>query len=146
MNLAESNDRFAGFIKEHREAQDEALSQAYSRLRLHANGDQRITDALDRADGDVQRNLSVFMLFPENGLLDYLIAGLEQAAAPDDGILPFEQKLLDELRHIRTALREADLSDPETWTRVGLVLQKVVADQRALIARFTPGGDKRTLN
>ena len=146
MRLAEHNDKLNGFIEEHKEAQDEALSQAYSRLRLHANGDQSITDALDRADGDVQRNLSVFMLFPENGLLDFLIAGLEQAAAPDDGISPVEQKLLDELRHVRATLREADLSDPQTWTRVGQVLQKVAADQRAQIARFAPGGDKRTLN
>ena len=101
---------------------------------------------IDRADSDVQRNLSMFMLFPENGLLDFLIGGLEQAAGPDNGILPVEQKLLDELRHVRSTLAQADLSDPDTWTRVGQVLQKIAADQRAQIARFTPGGDKRTLN
>ena len=73
--------------------------------------------------------------------------GARPAAAPDDGISPVEQKLLDELRHVRGTLLDADLADPQTWTRVGQVLQKIAADQRAQIARFAPGGDnKRTLN
>ncbi len=146
MRLAEQNEDLAGFIEDHKEAQEDALSRTYTKLRGEANGDQALVDQLDRADDDIQRNLSMFMLFPENGLLDHLIANLERAAAPDDGIRASEQKLLDELRHIRASLREADLSDPESWTRIGQALQKVVADQRNLIARFTPNGDKRTLN
>jgi hypothetical protein len=144
--LADHNSTLAGCIEEHKEAQEEARAHAYSRLRNHANGDKIQLDALERADIDFDRDLSVFMLYPENGLLDYLVASLERAAAPDDGILPGEQKLLNELRSIRATLREADLSDPDTWTRVGQVLQDVAADQRAQIARFAPGGDKRTLN
>lgn len=146
VRLAEHNDRLAVMIEEHKESQDKTLSELYSRLLSEANGNQPLVDQLYRADDDVQRNLSMFMLFPENGLLDYLISGLEHAAAPDDGILPNEQKLLDELRNMRASLREADLSDPDTWTRIGQVLQKVASDQRNLIARFAPGGDKRTLN
>jgi hypothetical protein len=146
MRLTENNDRLATLIDEHKEAQDRALSETYSKLLSEAGGDQTLVDQLYRADDGIQRNLSVFMLFPENGLLDYLIANLEQAAGPDNGIRDTEQKLLDELRGIRSALRNADLSNPDTWTRIGQVLQKVAADQRNLVARFTPDGDKRTLN
>ena len=146
IKLSEHNDRLAGFIEEHKQAQEDALSRVYSDLRSDADGDKALVEQLGRADDDVGNKLSMFMLFPENGLLDYLISGLEHAAGPDDGIRAHEQKLLDELRHIRASLREADLSDPDTWTRIGQVLQKVAADQRNLIARFTPNGDKRTLN
>ena len=142
MRLAESNDRLSGFIEEHKGGQEDALSRTYSKLRGEANGDQGFIDQLDRADDDIQRNLSILMLFPENGLLDYLIANLEQAAAPDDGISASEQRLLDELRHVRSTLREADLSNPDTWTRVGVALQKIAAEQRAQIARFAPGNKR----
>lgn len=146
MRLAETNDRLSGFIEEHKEAQEDALSRTYTKLRGEANGDQNLVDQLDRADDDIQRKLSILMLFPENGLLDYLIANLEQAAGPDDGISHVEQKLLDELRQVRRTLTDADLADPETWTRVGVALQRIAAEQRAQIARFTPGNNKRSIN
>jgi hypothetical protein len=147
MWLAQSNPRLNGLIKDHKEAQEDALGRRYSELRVLASLQPEYTDELERADGDIQSDLSVFMLFPENGLLDYLIGDIEQAATPDDGLRPGEQRLLDELRGIRATLAAADLSDPQTWTRVGLALQKIAAEQRANIARFTPGGgDKRTLN
>ncbi len=146
-DLAQKNQTLNDLIEEHKASQEELLRNTYAHLRDHAIGDQALLDALDAADDNVERRLPIFMLFPENGLLDYLIISIERAASFDDGLQADEQKLLDGLRRVRTVLREADLSDPQTWRRIGSALQTVAAEQYAQHGRRAPGtGGKRIIN
>jgi ribosome assembly protein YihI (activator of Der GTPase) len=60
----------------------------------------------------------MLMLFPETGLLSYIIDELETAAAADDGLSTEEQGLLDRLREVDQFMDKLDLSDAEAWQRV----------------------------
>ncbi len=142
--LAAHNDQLGRLLDEHRTEQEEKLGQSYTVLRGAANNDQPTIDVLDIADSNIQDILPALMLFPENGLLTFLIESLERAAGPDDGQIDGEQELLDTLRHVRHNLAHADLAKEEIWQWVGEALRQLAPpaaedDQDYPgIVRFTP--------
>jgi hypothetical protein len=64
------------------------------------------------------------MLFPECGMITYLIEELERAASPDEGLRQDEHALMQKLRFVRDGLVELDLADPHSWE---LINQRLAA-------------------
>jgi hypothetical protein len=57
-------------------------------------------------------------------MLGELILALEKPAARDDGIYDLEQKLLDQLREIRSVLDGMDLGNEQAWQRLGWLMEQ----------------------
>jgi hypothetical protein len=57
-------------------------------------------------------------------MLGELIVALEKPAARDDGIYDLEQKLLDQLREIRSVLDGMDLGNEQAWQRLGWMMDQ----------------------
>jgi hypothetical protein len=115
---AAANAPLRRFLMQHEEVQQSAIGQTYSSLRRAANNDATRLTALDQAESMIQERLGALMLFPDNGLLGYVVDELERAAAPDNGQQPGEQALLDLLRNVKAEMDRADLSDARIWNRV----------------------------
>ena len=62
------------------------------------------------------------MLFPETGLVRFLIEELEIAAGPDDGQRPEEHGLLEQLRQVNELMSHSDLADAGDWVRIRVAL------------------------
>lgn len=105
-------------LREFYNAQDLKLSEVYSRLVGEIGGDERKRLLLDEVNVSIEDNLALFMLFPEMHLIDELIAELENAAQPDDGLRSEEQELLDQLKYVRQGLGELNLSNPRSWEEI----------------------------
>ncbi|MBN9282576.1 MAG: hypothetical protein J0H37_10040, partial [Hyphomicrobium denitrificans] len=88
------------------------------RLRRETDGDERKLSVLDGIDGRVRDDLLLYMLFPEMGLVRYLIEELEAAAQPDDGLVHGEQQLKDQLRSVHEALDTLNLDNPQSWDEI----------------------------
>jgi hypothetical protein len=73
-------------------------------------------------------------------MLGELIVALEKPAARDDGIYDLEQKLLDQLREIRSALDGMDLGNEQAWQRLGWMMDQ---DNAAGTQPIQVGGGKR---
>jgi len=116
------NAELGRLLRDHQKRQEDQLAQAYGRLKNRIGLDERQVDLLDEIEDEVQNALPLLVLFPETGLVDYLIDELESAAEPDDGQLPGEQDLLERLRMVRQALRSLDLADASSWRQIGDLL------------------------
>ena len=108
-------------LKRHQEEQLERLSQMYSKLLSVAGGDQAKREILEQVESEVLETLPILMLFPENGLLSYLIDELEHAARPDEGQRAGEQSLKDRLKAIQPMMFR-DLTDANNWRHIGAAL------------------------
>jgi hypothetical protein len=108
-------------LKRHQDEQLDRLGQMYSSLLSATNGDRKKIDALDQVDREIEETLPILMLFPENGLINFLIEELELAARPEDGLRPGEQSLKDRLKSILPMMRQ-DLSDANIWRQIGVAL------------------------
>lgn len=106
------------FLRQFQNMQESKLSAAYSDLVSENDGDERKAAILMSAEDQIQTNLALYHLFPEAGLLDYLIDELERAAQPDDGLQDGEQMLKDKLRFVREGLDELNLSNPRSWDEI----------------------------
>ncbi|MFZ4806346.1 MAG: hypothetical protein ACOYLQ_03745 [Hyphomicrobiaceae bacterium] len=136
--LTQSSQLLRRFLDEHKATQEQRVSEVYSQLRSDANGRQDLVDTLDGLAHLIDRELHIIMLFPENGLIDYLIDEIEHAARSDNGLLPGEQELHDKLVDIRDRMGASDLGRPDTWQGVTEALRHMVDNQHEILKRFTP--------
>lgn len=113
---ADRNQRLHELMGEYQNQHNLALSEEYSRLRSEIDGNGQRADILDRADRDVNELFPILMLFPETGLISYIIAELETAYA--NGLTVDEQELLDRLRDVQQVMADLDLSEVEAWQMV----------------------------
>ncbi|MFN3869851.1 MAG: hypothetical protein ACK4MF_12405, partial [Hyphomicrobiaceae bacterium] len=105
-------------LKKRQAEHERELGVMLNKLKRAADGDQRKIDILDGLDNRIGEALPALMMFPETGLVRHLIDELEAAAAPDDGHMPGENELLDQLREVSDAMSYADLNDAESWDRI----------------------------
>jgi hypothetical protein len=119
---SKKNENLGFLLREFQNEQDRILSEVYSGLRSEIGGDDRKQSLLDGVDGRVRNDLTLYMLFPETGLITYLIEELEAAAQPDDGLVHGEQDLKDRLKYVREALGKLDLDNPRSWDEICLRL------------------------
>jgi len=112
------NENLGFMLRDFQNEQDRILSEVYSRLRSEIGGDDRKQSLLDGVDGRVRNDLTLYMLFPETGLISYLIEELEAAAQPDDGLVHGEQLLKDQLKYVQEALGRLDLDNPHSWDEI----------------------------
>ncbi|MBS0253535.1 MAG: hypothetical protein JSR78_20960 [Proteobacteria bacterium] len=112
------NENLGALLRDFQNEQDRILSEVYSRLRSEGDGDERKLAVLDGVDGRLRNDLPLYMLFPEMGLVTYLIDELEAAAQPDDGLAHGEQDLKDQLKFVREAFGRLDLANPRSWDEI----------------------------
>jgi hypothetical protein len=115
---SKKNENLGFLLREFQNEQDRILSEVYSRLRSENGGDDQKQTLLDGVDGRVRNDLTLYMLFPETGLITYLIEELEAAAQPDDGLVHGEQDLKDQLKYVREALGRLPLDNPRSWDEI----------------------------
>ncbi|MCB1515419.1 MAG: hypothetical protein KDJ18_11585 [Hyphomicrobiaceae bacterium] len=119
---ANSNGELGYLLRKFQNDQEGVLDATYVSLKSGMQGDQRKINVLDACDQHIREILPALMLFPETGLVRFLIAELEQAAAPDDGQQPHEHVLLEQLRQISELMSHSDLSEVGDWNRVRRIL------------------------
>ena len=115
---AKRNHELSGLLKHRQGEQDRELDRMLHSLKAGTVGDQRKIDLLDAIDNQIREALPAIMLFPETGLVRFLIEELEAAAAPDDGQLPGEDTLLEQLRRVNELMTNSDLGDADAWLRI----------------------------
>src|SRR5690606_35879860 len=82
----DGNERLRALISEYQNEREADLAKEASRLRSEIDGDGQRADILYSVETDVSALFPMLMLFPETGLLSYIIDELETAAAADDGL------------------------------------------------------------
>ena len=117
-----SNPELSYLLRKFQNDQEAVLDATYVSLKNGAHGDQRKANLLDACDNHIREALPALMLFPETGLVRFLIDELERAAAPDDGQQPHEHILLAQLRQVNELMSGSDLSDIGDWNRVRRIL------------------------
>jgi hypothetical protein len=124
------NGRVLGaLLKRHRDSQMHALGDAYSRrLNMVPNNPEK-KRILDEVDKWVEQWLPALMLFPENGLVHYLIDELERAAGPDNGQQHGEQALRTMLCHVRDSFASERLADASEWQKISAAFDAHASDQ-----------------
>ncbi len=138
---AATNGQLRRLLDLHGEAQQNAIGQTYSSLRRAANNDPLRLEGLHEAEKMVQDRLGALMLFPDNGLLGYLIEELERAAGPDNGQQPGEQALLELLRQVKWDLDRSDLADARAWEKIGAAFAAHGQAQQTIVHfQRHPGG------
>ncbi|MGE4129946.1 MAG: hypothetical protein AB7E80_17430, partial [Hyphomicrobiaceae bacterium] len=115
---AQRNDELHQLLRQHQAQQAAELDKMVDKLRAAAQVDQRRVDILERADHEIRKALPSLMLFPETGLVRFLVDALESAAAPDDGQQPGEDALVEQLRQVSDLMSHADLGDADSWVRI----------------------------
>ncbi len=116
------NGELGHLLRHYQSEQEKVLDATYVSLKNGAGGDQRKINLLDACDNHIREALPALMLFPETGLVRFLIDELEQAAGPDDGQQPGEHVLLEQLRQVNLAMSHSDLSEAGDWNRVRRIL------------------------
>ncbi len=117
-----SNPELSYLLRKFQNDQEAVLDATYISLKNGTQSDQRKVNVLDACDNHIREALPALMLFPETGLVRFLIDELEQAAAPDDGQQPHEHVLLEQLRQINELMSGSDLSNIGDWNRVRRIL------------------------
>lgn len=113
-----SNPRLHQLIDSYQRERNAELAEEYARLRSEIGNSRQRNDILDTAEGRISEVFSNLVMFPEMGLLSFIIGQLEAPAAYDDGLTPDEQVLLDRLRAVERFIGDLDLSEAEAWQRV----------------------------
>lgn len=98
--------------------QDKDLSAVYSQLLSEIGGDARKQPLLEAVYSQISSDLAVFMLFPETGLISYLIEEIERAAQHDDGLQEGEQALKDQLKFVQARMDSLNLADTRSWEEI----------------------------
>jgi hypothetical protein len=118
---ASTNPRLAALQKQYQDWRVEELNLKYRAIQeAIKDGAQR--DGLDLAVPEIERDLPLLLMFPETGLLQHLVAKLEQGLN-QDGLPATESALLMRLRSAYQAIRNANLADPNVWRAVSEQLQ-----------------------
>jgi hypothetical protein len=105
-------------LRSFQDDQQRLLGLTCTNLRSEANGDARKLSVLDAVNDQLEEELSLYMLLPQMHLIDYLIEEIESAAQSDEGLLPGEQALKDQLKYVREGLGQLNLSNPRSWDEI----------------------------
>ncbi|MDX2287641.1 MAG: hypothetical protein NW217_02305 [Hyphomicrobiaceae bacterium] len=116
------NPRLNVLIERYIGEKDREMSEEYSELVSSLAGHSESRDLLDGVERAVSEALPVLMLFPEIGLVSYLISELEAAVSNDAVPMAAEITLLDRLRGVSDLLHGLDLSEPQSWAEVSALL------------------------
>ncbi len=133
------NPRLDQLVVEFRQKPGEALSREYSNLRSEIGGDRALLDVLDSVDTRIHDNLPVLLLFPELGLISYLLDQLEEAIANDPRANLEEDDLLTRLRAVDSIIRQVDLGDATAWQQIKDTLAGWDGSDRGPPSRKTDG-------
>ncbi|MCB1528358.1 MAG: hypothetical protein KDJ45_11730 [Hyphomicrobiaceae bacterium] len=136
---AAANHDLGQLLRQHQSDQEKLLDATYQSLKNGTHGDQRKGNLLDACDHHIREALPALMLFPETGLVRYLIEELELAAGPDDGQRPEEHTLLEQLRQVNDLMSHSDLADAGDWVRIRAALtERRVGGEFPRIVRLPP--------
>lgn len=126
------------FLDEFTTRQDKLLSEVYADLLLEVEHDREKSRILDSVYNKIGDQVGLLNLFPEVGLLDHLIASIEDAAKHDDGLVDGEQEMAEQLRYIRDAISHMELNDARSWQdiRAQLANRNFGARQDGLLKRL----------
>lgn len=127
-------------VNEFAYGKDKAFSKRYSELRSEIGPDQQsATDLLERVMSEVSQLLPVLLLFPELGLIPYLIGELEQAHQDGRELNQGEQLLLQRLRAVDSIIRQVDLGEAAAWQQIKDTLAGWDGSDRGPSSRKTDG-------
>lgn len=115
---SKKNENLDFLLREFQNGQERLLENVVSRLRREIGGDDQKQRLLDGVDDRVHEDLTLYLLFPETGLINTLIDDLETAAQPDEGLAHGEQDLKDQLKNVQEALGRLDLDNPRSWDEI----------------------------
>ncbi|WP_045835117.1 hypothetical protein [Hyphomicrobium sp. 99] len=133
---SKKNENLDFLLREFQNGQERLLEDVVSRLRREAGGDDRKQRLIDTVDDRVHEDLTLYLLFPETGLISTLIDDLETAAQPDEGLAHGEQDLKDQLKNVQEALGRLDLDNPRSWDEIRQKLAlRTGTDFRSLMKR-----------
>jgi hypothetical protein len=119
---------------------DKAFSKKHSDLRSEIGSHhQSATDLLERVMSEVSQLLPVLFLFPELGLIPYLIGELEQVHQDGRELNQSEQLLLQRLRAVDSIIRQVDLGDAAAWQQIKDTLAGWDGSDRGPPSRKTDG-------
>ncbi len=118
MNVGRSNPDLGKYLANFQRHQQALMEETLSRLNVEAGNDARKHQILDIIQNRIEEDHPAYMLFPECGMLTYLIEELERAAQPDEGLRHEEHALMQQLRHVRDGLDSLDLADPQSWADI----------------------------
>ncbi len=113
-----SNANLANYLDTFQKEQGQVLDDAIQRLYQEAGENNTKRQIVDLVQNRMEEDHAHYMLFPESGMITYLIEELERAAQPDDGLLQEEQSLLEQLKYVRDGLNELNLADPLSWAEI----------------------------
>ncbi|HMN37780.1 MAG TPA: hypothetical protein PKD49_08760 [Hyphomicrobium sp.] len=113
-----SNANLSNYLDTFQKEQGQVLDDAIQRLYQETGENQTKRQIVDLVQNRMEEDHAHYMLFPESGMITYLIEELERAAQPDDGLLQEEQALLEQLKYVRDGLNELNLADPVSWAEI----------------------------
>ncbi len=116
--VGRANPDLSAYLETFKKSQENQLVQSMSALAKQADIHPQKRTLLDRVEGELGENFALYMLFPEFGMISYLIEQLELAAQPDDGLRNEEHYLLEQLKYVRDGLNELNLNDPHSWEEI----------------------------
>jgi hypothetical protein len=113
-----------GMLKLIESESNRVLDEACRALAIRCEGDKRATQLLNETAGELRQLMPALMLLPEGGLVEQLIAGLEEAANEQD-LSSQEHLLLNKLRKLKEDLGAMDQSDLVAWKRVARQIERI---------------------
>ena len=124
LTVGRSNPDLDRYLSDFQRKQLAAIEDVLNRLVDETADDSRKRQLLESVQDRIENDHSAYMLFPECGMITYLIEELERAASPDEGLRQDEHALMQKLRFVRDGLVELDLADPHSWE---LINQRLAA-------------------
>ena len=130
------NRRLDSLVAEFANDRDFRFSAKYSSLRSEfgASGPE-VADLLEHVMSEIEQSLPVLLLFPELGLMRYLIEQLEDANMNGRELSQSEQKLQKRLREVDQLIRQTDLSDAGAWQQIKDTLEGWETNERDVTSR-----------
>lgn len=116
--ISHSNANLANYLDTFQKEQGQVLDDAIQRLYQEAGENNTKRQIVDLVQNRMEEDHAHYMLFPESGMISYLIEELERAAQPDDGLLQEEQALMEQLKYVRDGLNVLNLADPSSWAEI----------------------------
>ena len=141
----EANPLLNRFLREHWKARDKDLSDQFTLLRNRIGADEERRKILYEANEEVDNCLPALVMFPESGLLDYLIQQLEAAAELDNGQLPGEQEFKNGLIHVRDAFMQKDWSLAEAWQELAHAIKRIPHDGNVITLKDNDHKNRRSM-
>ena len=136
------NHLLGSVLRKFQSDQDKDLSAVYSQLLSEIGGDGRKQILLESEYSKISSDLVVYMLFPETGLITYLVDEIERAAQHDDGLQDGEQSLKDQLKFVQQRMGQLNLSDTTSWDEIRARLAvSYGASATDFYRRFAPRND-----